>query len=277
MTDTPTRWLLALPENDPFARTLARRFVRPGRQVEFCPVGTESPVQPPPAVVIVDLSLPGADALLRRFKLAPGGAVTAVLGLLPARDGDETPTTETGLRVRPDREAREPFSAVELAERVEELAAERLLRPELRTLALDYVPDLDRQDQAAELIELLLADAGLPEEPRFCFGCGVREALDNARLHGSRPGASPDRARVWFESDARQVMVAVSDGGHGPTTPQLPDGSESPSAAARRRNASGKPGGLGMHIMRRMSDEVRYEPASKLVMLVKRLVPAGVR
>ena len=269
MPNAAARWILLLPDSDPFGRLLARSLARPGRSVELAasPATLECP-----AMAVIDLSLPKADDWLRGLKLAREGEKTGVVGLLSAdvKDSERRLAQSAGtIRVRPDRELREPFSHVDVACACEQLAAEHADRPGLRTLAIEYVPDLVLQDEAARLIESRLTACGLPEPSCHVFVSGVREALDNARLHGACPQKPADRARVWLEADQIQIMIAIADDGAGLALQQLAGSGETPLATARRRNKAGRPGGLGLHIMRLTADEVRYEPDCKRVMLVK--------
>ena len=252
MVVTATHWLLAFPEGDPLARLLAERLARPGRNIQLAVRVPAEKNAERPSVAVVDCSMPWTHDWLRWLKLPAGNAAIAVLGLVPARDDNRAHALGAELRIRPDREMREPFSEAEVAAAAEELAAERAVRPELRTLALEYAHNPERQNEAAALINALLVAAGLSEEPRFMFFCGVREAMDNARRHGSQSGTPADLARLWFESDALQVTIAVADNGEAEdATPPVRGPAESPLTTARRRNAAGRPGGRHPHYVNR--------------------------
>jgi anti-sigma regulatory factor (Ser/Thr protein kinase) len=200
-----------------------------------------------------------------------------------------------GLRLRADVELYEPYSLEEVLDALQNAIEERAERPGYRTLALDYSPQLETQKEAERLVESMLASCGLPECSRYMFHCGVREALDNARRHGTqfipaenidtalkaaqerkrRDDLPSERAKLWFEADDAQVTVSIASK-RWVGVESLADifgkaVEESAPATAKRRSREGRPGGLGFHIMQSVTDELRYESGKGAVCLMKRL------
>lgn len=92
----------------------------------------------------------------------------------------------------------------------------------------------------------------------------VGEALANAVGHGNR--ALPHRrVRVTAEAEPGELRVAVEDEGEGFDADAPPD----PTRPGRRT----RPDGRGLHLQRRLADEVRHEDGGRRVVLVVRPEP----
>lgn len=110
-----------------------------------------------------------------------------------------------------------------------------------------------------------LPASGPPPEHRLRVVVG--EAIANAVRHGNRD-APHRRVRVTAEAGAGEVRVAVQDEGEG-FDPAAP-------AAPTRPERRARPGGRGLHLQRRLADEVRHEDGGRRVVLVLRR-PGGCR
>jgi len=260
-----------------------------------------------PACVIVDSMLPNSEQWLRMFKFGHYnissvyhndfcGLGTAVIGLLPskANGGSERLSPLEGLRLRSDAELYYPYSLEDIMDTVEKTLKERAERPDLRTLIVDYSPEMKTQNEAKNLMKDMLDSCGLSENECYAFHCSVIEALDNVRRHETQDISSQkaanvlktpneeyrmvpvnNRACLWFDADKKQVVISVSSNSwkrancledifgrvvHEPAT-----------YTVKRRSQEGRPGGLGFHIMRTGSDELRYESSRGAICLIKRI------
>jgi nucleoid DNA-binding protein/anti-sigma regulatory factor (Ser/Thr protein kinase) len=127
-------------------------------------------------------------------------------------------------------------------------------------------------EEAGHEIESALERFGLPEEEAIRFVFAVREALDNARRHGN--GEDPQKeidVRCLYNGGA--VCVEIRDQGPGFDYEKLLAGAHAVSAveAARERAQAGRHGGLGLGILLKACDEVRFRPPGNHLSLTKRL------
>lgn len=96
------------------------------------------------------------------------------------------------------------------------------------------------------------SDAGLPDAERFPFELALEEVFMNVVMHGST-GLSDVRVQVTLNADDhRQVEMVIRDGGNlfDPLHAPVPD----TDAPIEERTV----GGLGIHLVITLMDEVRY-------------------
>ncbi len=71
-----------------------------------------------------------------------------------------------------------------------------------------------------------------------------------------------------------KVLLKIEDEGEGFVPGAVPDPAEDPAASLRQRSESGKrAGGFGIHLVRRLMDEVLYSERGNVVVMAKRLGP----
>lgn len=123
---------------------------------------------------------------------------------------------------------------------------------------------LDSVNKAEEMADQIATQAGLDEETRGGVSMAVREAMINAILHGN--AYAPDkRVNLTFEHNGRELIVTITDQGHGFVPEEVPD----PLAPENLLKQSGR----GIFLMRAFMDEVRFrklEPGTEITM-IKRL------
>ena len=107
----------------------------------------------------------------------------------------------------------------------------------------------------------------LPVDVRRSVNVALDELLANALSHGQQ-GRDPCSVTVEAELDQERVTVVVTDNG----TPFDPFGRDAPDTALPVEE---RPiGGLGIHLVRELMDEVSYQRRDdqNVVVLVKQLV-----
>ena len=123
---------------------------------------------------------------------------------------------------------------------------------------------LESVNKAEEMADQVAAQAGFDEDTRSGVAMAVREGMINAILHGN--AYAPDkRVNLSFEQNGREMIVTISDEGHGFVPEEVPD----PLAPENLLKQSGR----GIFLMRAFMDEVRFrklEPGTEIT-LIKRL------
>lgn len=127
--------------------------------------------------------------------------------------------------------------------------------------AFSFPSDPGRLGAALERVMDAAGEALPRGRARFALRVVAGEALANAVLHGN--GADP-RGRVDVEVDpgGEGVRVTVADGGDGFDPEGVP--------APTRPGARDRPRGRGLHLMRRLADEVRVDGRRGRVTVVVR-------
>jgi anti-sigma regulatory factor (Ser/Thr protein kinase) len=114
-------------------------------------------------------------------------------------------------------------------------------------------PDLSAIGQLAEDLSDTLARAGLNETLIHQINLCLDEVLSNIIRHGS-PGAGALDIRVSLCCDHEELRILVSDNG-------IPfDSSQPPSIPAQHDDLMERPlGGLGIHIVHSLMDQILYQ------------------
>jgi len=102
----------------------------------------------------------------------------------------------------------------------------------------------------------------MPEKRRYRLILALHEALTNAMEHGNANDPSK-HVTVTCRTEPTRVVVAVDDEGNGFDPANLPD-------PTRDENLL-KEGGRGIFLIRRYTDECRFERNGRRVVLVARL------
>jgi serine/threonine-protein kinase RsbW len=123
---------------------------------------------------------------------------------------------------------------------------------------------LESVNKAEEMADQIAARAGLDEDTRSGVSMAVREGMINAILHGNAYDANK-RVSLSFEHNDRELVITISDEGHGFIPDEVPD----PLAPENLLKTSGR----GIFLMRAFMDEVRFRklnPGTEII-LIKRL------
>jgi len=110
---------------------------------------------------------------------------------------------------------------------------------------------------------LLLRNCGCVPESVSDVEIALREALANAILHGNHEDRRK-HVHVTCRCDPDEVSIAVKDEGKGFDTDNVPD----PTAPQNIGSVHGR----GIHVIRALMDEVRFEERGTVVHMRKRNV-----
>jgi len=219
------------------------------------------------AALLLDFSLPQAHDILARLKLDPRTNSVPVVALFPR---GTTPMRPRTLRVQGDLELSEPCEVSKLLEALIRQAEARATAGwSLRFLVPSSGEGLK---SASDIFAEVLATSGLDEPDQTSFLAACREAVANAIEHGN--GSDAARVvRVACCGDDAAVTVEVRDEGDGFDAAAYLEKARQldPADAARDRSRQGGQGGLGIMMMFRFTDGLRYNDRGNVVTLVKRL------
>ncbi len=123
---------------------------------------------------------------------------------------------------------------------------------------------LESVNKAEEMADQVASRAGFDEDTRSGISMAVREGMINAILHGNAYDTNK-RANLSFEQNDQELVITISDEGHGFIPDEVPD----PLAPENLLKTSGR----GIFLMRAFMDEVRFRklgPGTEIT-LIKRL------
>jgi serine/threonine-protein kinase RsbW len=107
---------------------------------------------------------------------------------------------------------------------------------------------------------LLLRNCGCVPEGVSDIEIALREALANAIIHGNHEDGRK-HVHVSCQCEPDEVSIAVKDEGKGFDTNNVPD----PTAPENIRSVHGR----GIHVIRALMDEVRFEEGGTVVLMRK--------
>ena len=274
------RILLAVPQNEHFARVVVDSLAAAGWQVRLVyswDDALDALERLGAALLIVDAALDAAAKLLCEAKLNPATCAVPVLALFPR---GSSPLRSAELRVQADIELSEPidvahFVAAATREAERAVGAGPPQGRKVRFIFPSRQADLDR---AAELAAALLRPSGLDEEAQTSLLLAFREAAANGIQHGNR--RDPARCiRAEYRQEPAAVAIEVRDEGPGFDFRHYLDLASHIDAAqaARDRHQQGGQGGLGIVMLLRCADRIEYNEKGNAVTLTKqvhRLAPS---
>lgn len=117
---------------------------------------------------------------------------------------------------------------------------------------LDVAPDIAEIPRLIDWVETCCGEAGVVGDAVFKLALALEEAVANVIQHAFVDAPPPHRIEVALIIDADRVTADVIDNG----APFDPSAAPEPDRAAPLQARD--PGGLGIHLIRRMMDEVRY-------------------
>ncbi len=263
--------LLAVPEDGPFAPILQSALEAAGwaaRLVDGAEALLAEAEGPDVSLVMLDMAPPWAQEALEALKvhLAETNWVPVVAffpgGLDPRRPGQ--------LRVRADVELAEPVEIHQLTAAAASRAVRSAHPPSSRKVRMILPSRRADLERAVELAVALLHASGLPDDAQAAVQAAFREAVGNAMQHGNRYDPAK-RVRIEYRQNPAAVTLAVRDDGSGFDAQRYLDQATLTNAAdaARKRHSEGGQGGLGILMLTRLADQVRYNKAGNLVNLIK--------
>lgn len=139
----------------------------------------------------------------------------------------------------------------------------RFARPPFASFVLP--PDMSRLSDLRQLVSRTLEDFHPPQEFIEQLVAAVDEAVANTLEHGK--GKCGDRIEVYAFREGREIRVMVRD-----QTKEF-DPTRVPPPDVDTLIEKGADGGLGVHLMRRFTDEIVYERVGEWneLTLIKRL------
>ncbi len=119
------------------------------------------------------------------------------------------------------------------------------------------------------------AQGDLEEDERRDLLYAVQEICENAREWGNQGDASR-KIRVSYCIFEGEFVLKVQDEGKGFDARTVPDPTQEPLEVMFRRKQEGKrPGGYGIHMVRKLMDRVMYSDRGNVVLLSKNLRRGG--
>ena len=137
------------------------------------------------------------------------------------------------------------------------------------TISLTLSSRIEWIDAVDAVVEDLARLTGFDETARHGIVLAVREAMNNAVLHGNDCDTSKTIS-VDFEVDDRSLRVRIRDQGSGFQVSEIPD----PTLGENLLKSSGR----GVHLMRCLMDEVdvsRTDSSGGEIVMIKRLPEPG--
>lgn len=264
--------LLAVPENDPFARVIEFHFSRVGWTVHVVndQPGAEKMLGKSGAyLTIVDHALEGSQELIASLKVNRGTSMVPLIALYPE---DKDPESCTDFMVLGDEHLVEPFEVYTLLM----LAESELARSSEEEVIFDQQVNFQfgtteaNLEKANDVGIALFKASGLDEEGQTALSAAFREAIGNAGQHGNRDNEEK-LIKVLYLLDKEKITVVVQDEGTGFDHGSYTVRAETKSAvdAARERHEQGRVGGLGIKLMSRCTDRLEYNDVGNMITLTK--------
>jgi anti-sigma regulatory factor (Ser/Thr protein kinase) len=266
--------ILVLPDQDLFSSIVRLRLLASHSSCAVfhdCKTAMEHIRVDRPNVVLLEERIDGSEAFVRELKTKSADPELAVVKLYP----NNAPVGgKEALSVREDDFVIQPFEMMELF-----LMAERQSRevPEARRsgsrrLHFDFESSREQQRQAVGFFEALVSWLGYEGDDMVSFRAAFREAVDNAVCHGNRYNEAL-RVDVFCVASRDSLSVRVTDQGEGFDFEQpLEKARSATQEEVEKMQADGERlGGLGMTLMARCVDSVRYEEGGTTVILEKKM------
>lgn len=274
---------ILVADPDAGTATLVRRIAEPqGLKVEAAANGLEAlafSLEAAPALVLADLDMPrmGGLELIRALRqrypklpvilLATNAGDDAVVQCLQAGAVDvlrkplALPRLEAALR---EALTQGQAGAVEL--RYEKSGW-------LELTADSAYETVARFRTCVERLTETNVDPAMAEELRFA----IEELGRNAVEWGNR-GAKGKHVHLSYCLFADKIMFKIEDEGEGFNPSGVPDPTREPELALKSRTEQGKrAGGFGIHLVRKLMDEVIYSEKGNTVIMTKHLAPGAKR
>lgn len=271
-----SRIVLLTPASTRFTRILGLRYTQLQGKIEiFHDPGQalDSIEQSPPDLVVVDERMDASGDFVTRLKVHPRRSLISVLKIYSRRS--------TGLEEEIDFKIWEndylvdPFEIRELFS----LAEAELLRVPadrktfVQQIRMGLKTTRENLEKANKMADLIIRQSMESEEARTALYAAVKEALDNAAVHGNRW----DEEKIidlTFLVDQEKISLTVEDQGDGFDHGEflsLIDRDEAFEKAREKIVQEGKRGGLGILLMSRCADEIQYGLEGRQLRLEKNI------
>ncbi len=267
--------LMVTPEADLFTEILRLRLFDPAGQFNIVPTtraALDRLEELKPDLIVLDNRVEGAEAFLEEVKIHRRRGLTSILKIYGRR---EKPSAFARFKVWENDHLVEPFEVMQLFRIAEaELrrvpqdrkAAQRQVKFQFRSTTEDLV-------KAQGFVKGLVEQSGLTGDDETAMAAAVSEALQNAVQHGNRRQAEKT-VTANFILTPRKVTAYVEDEGAGfDAAAQLAKaaGAGGPIDAALSGTAKPGRGGLGLTLMKKCVDDLKFLERGRLVKLEKHI------
>jgi anti-sigma regulatory factor (Ser/Thr protein kinase) len=116
----------------------------------------------------------------------------------------------------------------------------------------DVAPDIAEIPRLNDWIETCCGESGVVGDVVFKLTLALEEAVTNVIQHAFTGRPPPHRIEVALAIDAERIIAEIIDNGHAFDPSAAPEPDRAAPLEAR------DPGGLGIHLNRRMMDAVDY-------------------
>ncbi len=269
------RVLLLHPQKGRFARVLRRRFqALDGRfhLVHDIKEALDRYDELDPDLVVLDGRLDPKGEFVTRLKINKARSLTSVIKIYEKEIDVES---DLDFKIWENDYLVDPFEALELFSLTE---AELRRVPKDRKvfqqqIHFEFRGTPANVEKANKLSDLIIRQSITNEEDQTALFAAVKEAIDNALVHGNRR-SSEETIDVNFLVDHHKVTVIVEDGGDGFDFEYYLsriDTQEAFEKAKRRIQEGGQRGGLGILLMMKCCDRLQYCGSGNTVRLEKNL------
>jgi len=270
-----SRVLLLHPLKGRFARVLRRRFqALDGRfhLVHDIKEALDRYDEMEPDLVVLDGRLDPKGEFVTRLKINKARSLTSVIKIYQK---DIDVESELDFKIWENDYLVDPFEALELFSLTE---AELRRVPKDRKVFqqqvhFEFRGSAANVEKANKLSDLIIRQSMTNEEDQTALFAAVKEAIDNALVHGNRRSME-ETIDVNFLVDHHKVTVIVEDGGGGFDFEYYLsriDTQEAFEKAKRRIQEGGQRGGLGILLMTKCCDRLQYCGSGNVVRLEKNL------
>jgi len=220
-------------------------------------------------LIIIDEIVKGAKEFINKLKRNKATSMTPLLKIYAEGASFEK---SDGLTLREDNKLQEPFDLDQLSE-LSIVEHDKIAKRKNETEhQVEFQFNSRQQDieKVNDLILELMHQTGLEEKAAMSLGAAFREGTDNANRHGNK--SQEDRkVTVEYNLQKHKVYIHIKDEGEGFDWKHYMGVAEDKSAAqrSRERTAKGKRGGLGIMLMMKCTDELRYNEKGNELTLIK--------
>ncbi|PCJ51921.1 MAG: hypothetical protein COA79_25115 [Planctomycetota bacterium] len=264
--------MMIIPAEDFFEKIMRRKFAKKKAKISVFNKASEaeSALQKKRFdLIIIDEKISKGKELINKLKRDKSTANTPILKIY--EEGASLEKVD-GLTLKEDNKLQEPFDLDQLSElslkEHDRIAKEKMKTDHHINFQFNSRPmDIERVN---DLILDLMRQTGLEEKSAISLGAAFREGTDNANRHGNK--SQEDRSvKVEYTLSKDKVYIKVSDEGEGFDWHHYMGVAEDKTAAqrSRERNAKGMRGGLGIMLMMKCTDELRYNEKGNELTLVK--------
>jgi anti-sigma regulatory factor (Ser/Thr protein kinase)/CheY-like chemotaxis protein len=270
----PITVILAVSQIDIFSKVMAIKLRSQGKNVyvaEDLASLKETAETHVPDIVLMDGDMEYAPEVKQWIKGITHEKLCSLIAFYPK---EASIAVQKGFRVIEDEFIQEPYE-VEALGKLMDSEYTRILQERkyfIHSVKIEATSESAYIQEAGNFIERLVNSCKLSDDESMSVVNAAREALDNAARHGNK--SKPDlRVQLEYLLEKKRLTITVRDQGPGfDAQSHLGNGIDGDAVSvARKRQAEGKVGGLGVMLMLRCVDKVEYNRTGNEVKLTKKL------